>query len=82
MTQLTFHHLIPRKLHRRNHYRRHYTRNSLQHGINICRQCHNGIHKQYDEMTLARQLNNLQALRNDERLQKYFAWVTKQKTRN
>ncbi len=81
-TALTFHHLIPRKVHRRNHYRRKYDRDTLNRGIHICRSCHSGIHKSYDEMTLARQFNTLEALLADERLARHFAWVARQKHRS
>lgn len=47
----------------------------------ICRRCHSGLHKLYDEMTLAKQFNTLEALRNDPALQKHCAWVAKQKIR-
>ena len=54
---LTFHHLIPRKVHRRTRFRRHYTRESLNEGVMLCRLCHRGVHRLYDEMTLATRLN-------------------------
>ena len=76
---LTFHHLIPRKLHRRTHFRKHYDKDQLNQGINICRKCHTGIHKQYDEMQLGKQFNTLAALKADEQLQRHFEWVSKQK---
>ncbi|MEZ5536494.1 MAG: hypothetical protein R3F02_12810 [Thiolinea sp.] len=76
---LTFHHLIPRKLHRRTHFRKHYSKEQLHQGINICRQCHNGIHRRYDEMQLAKILSTLEALQSDETLSRYFAWVARQK---
>ena len=76
---LTFHHLIPRKLHRRTHFRKNYSKDQLNVGINICRQCHSGIHKQYDEMQLGKQFTTLEALRADEQLQRHFEWVSKQK---
>jgi len=75
---LTFHHLIPKKLHRRNFYKKHYSREQLNIGINICRQCHSGIHRFYDEKVLATDLNTLEALQSDEALKKHFAWVAKQ----
>lgn len=76
---LTFHHLIPRKLHRRTHFRKHYDREQLNIGVNICRQCHRGIHKQYDEMALGKQLCSLELLQADEDLQRHFQWVSKQR---
>ncbi len=76
---LTFHHLIPRKLHRRAHYRRHYDREALNRGILVCRRCHNGIHKRYDETTLAKHFASIESLRSDPDLARHFAWVARQK---
>ena len=76
---LTFHHLIPRKMHRRTYYRKHFDRNSLAKGIWICRKCHNGLHNLYDEMTLAKKFNTLEALREDTAIQKHVQWVAKQR---
>lgn len=78
--RLTFHHLIPRKLHRRNHFRRHYDRETLNQGIRICRACHTGIHRRFDEMTLARDYPSLERLCEDAVLARHFAWVARQKT--
>lgn len=78
-TPLTFHHLIPRKLHRRTRFRRHYTREDLNRGIHVCRPCHSGIHRRYDEMTLARDFSTLERLLVDEDLRRHFAWVARQK---
>jgi len=77
--RLTFHHLIPRKMHRRKHFKKHYSKETLQAGIAICRQCHNGIHKYYDEMTLAKRLFTLEAIKSDRHLANHFAWVAKQR---
>ena len=41
-TALTFHHLIPRKLHRRPRFKRLYDRETLNAGIHVCRACHRG----------------------------------------
>ncbi len=76
---LTFHHLIPRKLHRRMFFRKNFSREQLNNGLDICRPCHDGIHDHYDEMTLARRLNSLEALRNDPEIRKHITWAAKQK---
>lgn len=76
---LTFHHLIPRKLHRRTHYRKHYTREELNQGIDICRVCHNGIHNLYCEIMLAQSFASLEALQADSALAKHVSWAAKQK---
>jgi len=66
-------------MHRRNFFRKKIDKNRLQQGIYICRQCHDGIHKMYNEMHLAKHLNSLDSLLEDERLQGYFKWVSKQR---
>jgi len=78
-TALTFHHLIPKKLHRRKHFQKHFTRCDLNRGINICRKCHNGLHRLFDEMTLGRELNTLQRLGDNTQVRKHCAWVRRQK---
>ncbi len=79
---LTFHHLIPRKMHRRPRFRKHYDRDTLNRGIFLCRRCHSGIHKRYDELTLARDFSTPDALLADPDLQRHFAWVARQKERS
>lgn len=76
---LTFHHLIPRKMHRRQHFRKKYAKQELLAGINICQLCHRGLHKLYDEMTLAKEFSDLDKILNDENIQKHVSWVKKQK---
>ena len=78
-TFLTFHHLIPRKMHRRTFFKTHYTSEALNQGIAICRICHSGIHTHYNEMQLAKQFASLEALLADPALQTHFAWVAKLK---
>ena len=76
---LTFHHLIPRKVHRRTRFSKRYDRKTLNLGILVCRLCHSGIHACHDEMSLATDFNTPQALGKDPALQKHFRWVSKQK---
>lgn len=78
-TMLTFHHLIPRKLHRRTAFKKRYTRDELNQGIAVCRACHSGIHDLYTEMQLAKAFTHLNQLLADPALQLHFAWVAKQK---
>ena len=79
-TALTFHHLIPRKMHRRSRFRKRYSRDELNTGIDICPRCHRGLHRLYDEMTLATTLNTLDALREDDAIQRHARWVRRQKS--
>jgi ribosomal protein L37AE/L43A len=78
-TALTFHHLIPKKMHRRSYFQKIYKRQQLATGIYICRQCHNGIHLLFDEMTLGKHFNTLENLLLDEALQKHCRWVARQR---
>lgn len=78
MTHLTFHHLIPRKMHRRTYFKKHYSRETLNDGIDLCHQCHSGIHKLYDEMQLARVFNTVEALLDDPAVSRHVAWVARQ----
>ncbi|WP_036483392.1 hypothetical protein [Myxosarcina sp. GI1] len=78
---LTFHHLIPKKMHRREYFKKKYSKECLNEGIDICRLCHNGIHDLYDEMRLAKEFNSVDILKQDKSLQKHFSWVGKQKVR-
>ncbi|MEM1403500.1 MAG: HNH endonuclease [Pseudomonadota bacterium] len=77
---LTFHHLIPRKMHRRAHFRRNFSKEDLNEGVYLCRRCHTGIHKTYDEMTLAKEFNSINTLLEDEALARHFQWVARQKS--
>lgn len=81
VTRLTFHHLIPKKMHRRSFFKKHYTKEEKQRGVMICRQCHNGIHRFYDEMTLAKALNSLVLIKGDPKLAAFFHWVSKQRVK-
>ena len=76
---LTFHHLIPKKMHRRAHFKKHYSKQQLQAGIDICRRCHDGVHDIYNEMQLAKHFSSLEALQRDPLLQNHFQWVSRQK---
>ncbi len=77
---LTAHHLIPRKLHRRKHFKKHYSKIVLQQTISICRDCHRGLHRLYDEMQLGKTLNTLDKLLQDQQVKKHVEWVARQRT--
>lgn len=78
---LTFHHLFPRKVHRRKRFQQAFSKDQLNQGIFICRLCHQGIHRRYDEVTLATRFSSLPQLLADPKLAKHFLWVGKQKER-
>ena len=59
---LTFHHLVPKKVHRRNRYKKLYSKDELNRGVYLCRRCHKGIHRTFDELTLAEKFNSLETI--------------------
>ena len=67
------------KLHRRTRFQKEYSREERNRGIDICRLCHDGIHDFYDEMTLAKKFTTLELIQADEKLQRHFRWVARQK---
>jgi len=78
-SHLTFHHLIPKKLHRRPAFRRKYSREVLNSGVALCRPCHSALHRFYDLMYLGKQLNTLEKLREDPKLVKHIEWMGRQR---
>lgn len=66
-------------MHRRTYFKKHYSKAELAAGIDICRQCHTGLHKRFSEMQLAKQLNNVEAIQSEPGLAEYFNWLSKQK---
>ena len=73
MDALTAHHLIPKQNTKRK-------KEDFSPTINICSPCHRQIHILFDNKHLAQELNTLEKLKNDEKMQKFLAWVKKQKT--
>ncbi len=77
--RLTFHHLIPRKVHRRKRFRNGYSRGQLARGLYVCRLCHDGIHQRFDELTLALHYREPQLLLTAPELQSHFRWAARQR---
>ncbi|HEY9602003.1 MAG TPA: HNH endonuclease [Allocoleopsis sp.] len=69
--RLTIHHLIPRHTVKQK-------RAEPGSTTNICSPCHKQIHGLFDNKRLAKELNSLEALRNEPQMEKFLAWVKKQ----
>lgn len=78
---LTFHHLVPRKVHRRPRYRRRYSREELARGIYLCRDCHVAVHRRFSEAELAASYTTPESLAADPALARHFAWLGRQRRR-
>lgn len=85
---LTFHHLFPKKIHKRiqeRTYKGHSESKGIPKdelrtcGIMICRPCHSALHRTFDHEHLAKHLNSLGAILADERMQSWISYAAKQK---
>ncbi|WP_019022366.1 hypothetical protein [Thioalkalivibrio sp. ALE23] len=73
---LTRHHLIPRKQHRRRRIRRRFPRAEREGRLlQVCRPCHEHIHRQFDEQTLAERLNTREALLAEPAIRRFVDWI-------
>ena len=78
---LTWHHLYPQDVHKKFLKRGLMTQQDCVQGIRVCRQCHNTIHRSFDNETLAAQLHSLESILEQEVIQKWVAYAHKQKAR-
>jgi hypothetical protein len=78
---LTFHHLIPCKVHSKKKFLRKYTKQEMNdRGLYLCKLCHNGIHDLIpSEKELAEKYNTKELLLGHEGIVKHVKWVAKQK---
>lgn len=73
-----FHHLIPRALHTNKWFKRRYTREEMQQGLQVCKGCHNAIHRHIPaEKVLGRSYSTPEALLAHAQLARYIAWKRK-----
>ena len=75
--ELTFHHLIPRTCHKTKWFKKNFTRDELQKGINICRDCHDAVHKFITEKELGRNYNTLESLMEHDKVLGFVKWIKK-----
>lgn len=84
---LTFHHLYPKKVHRRMERRKGARSEAFgipkdqlhTCGIMICRPCHSMVHRTFDHRTLAEELNSLHALRDHPKMIAWISYASRQK---
>ncbi len=80
--KLTFHHLIPRTLHRNKWFKKQYTRQQMSSGIDVCRECHAAVHRIADHKQLGREYFTRERLLEHPELAKFITWVRKKRVRN
>ena len=74
---LTFHHLIPRTLHKNKWFKKNFSREEMDNGIDICQDCHSAVHDFIDEKQLGREFNTLEKLMEHEKVDDFVEWVSK-----
>jgi hypothetical protein len=75
---VTRHHLIPQVMHNRSPWSE-MSKAHLQTCANICRPCHSAVHRFEDNKTLAQKFHTMQLLMADPRVQKWVAYISKQR---
>ena len=78
---LTFHHVIPRTLHRKRWVKARFSVSALQSGLWLCRDCHDAVHRFISHRELAESFHSLEALRGHPEVAKFVAWVARQSGR-
>ncbi len=78
---LTFHHVIPRLMHKRRWVKELFEPAQLQEGIWVCKPCHSAIHRFIDHAELAKDFHTVDALMAHEELGKFVRWSAKQHKR-
>jgi hypothetical protein len=76
----TFHHLIPRRVHRIKRFKKMFTKAQMNEGVDLCKLCHDGIHDIIpEEKDLATHYNTKEKLLAHEGIAKHVEWAKKQK---
>lgn len=74
--ELTFHHLIPRCLHKNKWFKKNFTREEMNKGIYICKSdCHKEIHKFIPEKEMGKDYNTVSKLLEHPKVSKYIEWI-------
>lgn len=80
LVPLTRHHLIPQTRHKNKKNKKTFSRQEVKTRVAwLCRACHANVHACFSEKQLEREYNTLELLAGDERIQRFSAWVRKQK---
>ena len=78
-TGTTEHHLIPRTCHSNRWFKQRFTREQMRVTVPLCRDCHREIHRLISEKELGRAYNTIPRLLAHPKVDRFVAWVKKQK---
>ena len=78
--KLTFHHLIPRKMHSKKYVKKNHPNIELnRYGINLCIPCHKQLHKLFTHRELALEYYSAERIIASERMKAAIKFNAKQK---
>ena len=79
LTGLSFHHLIPQKLHNNKWFRKNYELEFMRtNGLSICRECHHAIHDAIPKhKDLGRLYNTKELLLQHEKIANHVKWISR-----
>lgn len=76
---LTFHHLVPKKVHKKSILLKKFTKAEMQTmGLMLCTDCHKTIHRHIDHIELGRFYHSKEALLEHPEVGKFVKWVARQ----
>lgn len=76
---LTFHHLVPKKVHKKSILLKKFTKEDMQTmGLMLCSDCHKTIHRHIDHIDLGKFYHTKEALLGHPEIGKFVKWVAKQ----
>lgn len=82
ISELGFHHLIPKKVHDKRWVKEKHPELDLDHyGIWVCNDCHSKIHGLFDHRQLAGYYYTREAILSHTDFRKFLSWVRKQRKR-
>lgn len=75
----TSHHLIPKQVHSKNWCKRMFSRDEMKNRrANLCSDCHPMVHQYFSHSELGRIYNTIEALLENEKVNKFINWVSRQ----
>ena len=76
----TSHHLIPKQIHTKSWCIKLFTKDEMNNRrANLCRDCHPYLHKKFTHTQLGKLYNTIELIMANEDVQKYVAWVKRQR---
>ncbi|MCE7991647.1 MAG: hypothetical protein HEP71_06695 [Roseivirga sp.] len=79
---LNFHHLIPKKVHKKSILLKQFSKEEMQtRGLLLCSDCHKTIHKHIDHTDLGRFYHSREALLDHPEVAKFVKWAARQDKR-